>query len=156
MSLNRLSILISLLVTTACGSSSTTDKALLDEAARYHLEAAAVQARTEPAIEQIDSLKQVLRQQSGRPALIASLDSLQRAFAEWESNVVEPPGLADHPHEQPGTGKPGHAHHHHDHTPNILTELPPDQMRDLQREMLAGIRQIDRRMAQLRSQVGQP
>ncbi|MCY7359213.1 MAG: hypothetical protein LH609_17515, partial [Rudanella sp.] len=64
--------------------------------------------------------------------------------------------LVEHAHEQSGSGKPGHAHHHHDYTPNILTELPADQMRDLQREMLTTIRQLDRRTGQLMQQAKRP
>jgi hypothetical protein len=123
----------------ACSSSSDKHDPLLEEAARYHNEATSIQATLEPRIDQIDSLKTVLAGQSipTNAARIATLDSIKTAFESWESNLVEVPGM---PHEH------NHAHgkheHHHDAT---LKDLPADQMRDLQRETLNNIRQLQTR-----------
>ena len=122
---------------------STTDKKdpLLDEAARYHQEATQLQGIVEPQIEQIDSLKTVLTTQR-RPnatVTVATLDSLKTAFESWEENLVEVPGMAhDHAH--------GGKHDHHHHADATLKDLPAEQMRDLQRETLATLKQIQARL----------
>lgn len=130
----------------ACSSSSEKDP-LLVEAARYHDEATRTQAVVEPQIGRIDSLKTVYSAQktTTAQAAVVSLDSLKTAFEEWEENLVEVPGM---PH--------GHNHNHgkgeHKHARNAgpdatLKDLPADQMRDLQREMLTNIKQIQARLA---------
>lgn len=124
----------------ACLSSSDKHDPLLDEAARYHNEATAIQATLEPRVDQIDSLKTVLTGQSlpASAARIATLDSIKTAFEAWEENLVEVPGM---PHEH------GHAHgkREHHHGDATLKDLPADQMRDLQRETLNSIRQLQAR-----------
>ncbi len=125
----------------ACSSSSDKHDPLLDEAARYHNEATVIQATLEPRVDQIDSLKTVLIGQSlpANAARIATLDSIKTAFEAWEENLVEVPGM---PHEHDHThGK----HEHHHHTDASLKDLPADQMRDLQRETLNSIRQLQDR-----------
>lgn len=121
----------------ACTSTDKKDL-LLDEAARYHQQATAIQAAIEPKIEQIDSLKAVLLATKApiAQATMATLDSLKTAFFEWEANLVEVPGM-EHEH------KVGEKHKHGD---NTLKDLPADQMRDLQRELLNNIRQIQARL----------
>ncbi|PRY34627.1 hypothetical protein CLV58_11620 [Spirosoma oryzae] len=124
-----------------CSSSSDKHDPLLDEAARYHNEATVIQATLEPRVDQIDSLKTVLTEQSlpANAARIATLDSIKTAFEAWEENLVEVPGMShehDHTH-----GK----HEHHHHTDATLKDLPADQMRDLQRETLNSIRQLQDR-----------
>lgn len=133
---------ISLLVLlVSCGPSSDKKDPLLDEAARYHSEATRIQAIVEPRIDQIDSLKTALaaRNDLNTHATAITLDSLKKAFAEWEENVVEVPGMPhNHTHE--------HGKHEHKHTDATLKDLPADQMRDLQREMLTNIKQIQSRL----------
>lgn len=127
----------------SCGRSSDKKDPLLEEAARYHNQATEVQAVIEPKIEQIDSLKTVLttRKTPDASARIATLDSLKTAFDEWEENLVEVPGMPhNHTHEH---GKGEHRHKHADAT---LKDLPAEQMRDLQRETLNNIRQIQTRL----------
>lgn len=121
---------------------------LMDEAARYHNEATRIQAVVEPQIEQIDSLKTVLLAQKkpGVQTTVATLDSLKTAFKVWEENVVEVPGMPhNHSHR---TGGPEHSkgEHRHKHADATLKDLPADQMRDLQREMLNNIQQIQARL----------
>jgi hypothetical protein len=133
---------------TACSSSEKKDP-LLEEAAQYHNQATEVQAAIEPRIEQIDSLKTVLAAQKtpDSAARIATLDSLKTAFEEWEKNLVEVPGMPhDHKHR---TGGPDHSKHDHkhNHADATLKDLPANQMRDLQREMLNNIKQIQTRLA---------
>ncbi|WP_080054237.1 hypothetical protein [Spirosoma aerolatum] len=124
----------------ACSSSDKKDP-LMEEAAGYHQQATEIQETVEPKIEQIDSLKKVILAQKlpDAPARVATLDSLKTAFEEWEENLVEVPGM---PHEHHHHGE-GEHHHHHDAT---LKDLPADQMRDLQRETLNNIRQIEARL----------
>lgn len=125
-----------------CSSSDKKDP-LLEEAARYHQQATEVQAALEPKIEQIDSLKAVLmgRKTPGASARVATLDSLKTAFEEWEENLVEVPGMPhNHAHDH---GKGGHKHNHADAT---LKNLPTDQMRNLQREILNNINQMKTRL----------
>ncbi|GAB4044300.1 hypothetical protein [Spirosoma litoris] len=124
----------------AC-SSSDKKNPLLDEAEGYHQQATEIQELIEPKIERIDSLKAVIIAQKlpNASARAATLDSLKTAFEEWEENLVEVPGM---PHEHHYHDK-GEHHHHHDAT---LKDLPADQMRDLQRETLNNIRQIDTRL----------
>ena len=121
----------------ACTSTEKKDP-LLDEAARYHQQATEIQAVIEPQIDRIDSLKTVVlaSKTSNARATVATLDSLKTAFAEWEANLVEVPGMK-HDH------KVGEKHKHGD---NTLKDLPADQMRDLQRELLNNIRQIEARL----------
>ncbi|MBC8154341.1 MAG: hypothetical protein H7Z72_15665 [Bacteroidetes bacterium] len=129
----------------ACSSSDEKDP-LLDEAARYHQQATEIQEVVEPKIEQIDSLKTVFiaRRIPNTSAIIASLDSLKMDFAEWEGNVMEVPGMPhNHAHR---TGGPDHSGHAHNRADATLKDLPADQMRDLQREMLNSIRQIQTRL----------
>ena len=126
-----------------CAACSSTDKKdpLLEEAARFHTEAIKIQAAVEPQIEQIDSLKTLLanRPEPAAKATFATLDSLKKAFEEWEKNLVEVPGM---PHEHHhGHGK----HEHHHHADGTLKNLPADQMRDLQRETWNNIQQIQQR-----------
>lgn len=134
-------IVLALLLTggvIACSSPDTKDP-LLQEAARYHNEATRIQAVVEPQIEQINSLKTVLITQKSLSAAarLTTLDSLKTAFETWEENLVEVPGMPhDHSHG-------GHKHRHNDAT---LNDLPADQMRDLQRETLNNIRQIQARL----------
>ncbi|TAE33608.1 MAG: hypothetical protein EAZ91_02240 [Cytophagales bacterium] len=127
---------------TACSSSDKKDP-ILEEAAQFHNQATEVQAAVEPKIEQIDSLKTVLTAQKTpvNAARIATLDSLKTAFEEWEKNLVEVPGMPhDHKHDH---GKGEHKHNHADAT---LKDLPTEQMRDLQRETLNNIKQIQVRL----------
>lgn len=125
----------------ACSSSDKKDP-LLEEAARYHNEATEIQEVVEPQIDRIDSLKTVLATQKSpnAQATATTLDSLKTAFEGWEENLVEVPGMPhNHTHEH---GK----HEHHHHADATLKDLPADQMRDLQRETLNNIRQIQTRL----------
>jgi hypothetical protein len=142
MSLPHLITALILVSCLAACSSGTNKDPLLEEAAQYHSEATRIQEVLEPKIEQIDSLKRVLSKQltPTRAARMVTLDSLKTAFEEWEKNLVEVPGM---PHDH-GHSKGEHAHHHH--TDATLKNLPADQMRDLQREMLNNIRQMQARM----------
>ncbi|GAB3563858.1 hypothetical protein GCM10027578_08300 [Spirosoma luteolum] len=128
--------------------SSATDASrdpLLIEAAQFHQQATAIQALVEPRIEQIDSIRQVLqaRQTPAAVARIATLDSLKQAFESWEENLVEVPGM---PHNHTHEADPGRQTHHHHHADATLKDLPAGHMRDLQREMLNNIRQIQARL----------
>ena len=131
---------------TACSSSDKKDP-MLEEAARYHQKATEIQAVVESQIEQIDSLKAVYsaRKTLLGQATVVTLDSLKTAFETWEENLVEVPGMPhNHSHR---TGGPEHGDHaHHKHADATLNDLPADQMRDLQREMLTNIRQIQTRL----------
>lgn len=140
MSQNRIAHVLLIGCLSACSSAEKKDP-LLDEAARYHNEATKIQAVVEPKIERIDSLKAVYSAQKTpiSAARIATLDSLKKAFEEWEENVVEVPGM---PHQH-GEHRDGGPKHNADAT---LKELPADQMRDLQHEMLNSIRQIQTRL----------
>lgn len=141
--INPYAALLLLACLTACSSSDKKDP-LLQEAAQYHQQATEIQALVEPQIKQIDSLKNVLRAQNSPQATarVATLDSLKTAFEEWEENLVEVSGIPhNHSHEH---GKGGHSHKHADAT---LKDLPAAQMRDLQREMLDNIRQIQARLS---------
>ncbi|GAB3325407.1 hypothetical protein GCM10027299_23480 [Larkinella ripae] len=131
-------IALSTMLFIGCSTSEKKDP-LLEEAARFHHEATQIQAAVEPKIEQIDSLKTAL---GGRPdptaaAIGNTLDSLKKAYEHWEENLVEVPGM---PHEH-HHGE--HAHHHP--ADATLKDLPPGQMRDLQRETRDNIRQIQER-----------
>jgi hypothetical protein len=125
----------------ACSSADKKDP-LLEEAARYHQEATDIQAVIEPQIEQIDSLKTVVLA-SNVPtagATVATLDSLKTAFEEWEKNLVEVPGMPhNHSHDHGD-------HKHHNHADATLKDLPAEQMRDLQRETLNAIKQMQTRL----------
>lgn len=138
---------ISLLVLMiSCGRSSDKKDLLLNEAARYHNEATRIQATLEPKIDRIDSLKLALVSRSGSNAQATTtiLDSLKTAFGEWEGNVVEIPEMPhNHTHL---TGGLDHGKHKHKHADATLRDLPADQMRDLQREMLINIKQIQSRL----------
>jgi hypothetical protein len=125
----------------ACSSSDKKDPTL-EEAARYHEQATAIQAELEPKIGQIDSLKTMMMavKMPATEARIATLDSLKSAFEEWEANLVEVPGMPhNHSHEHGD-------HAHHKHADATLKDLPADQMRDLQRETLNAIKQIQTRL----------
>ncbi|AQG82227.1 hypothetical protein [Spirosoma montaniterrae] len=135
---------------TACGSKSDADQPLRDEAIRYHTEANEIQQAVELKLDQLDSLKTVLasRKTSQSQALSQSLDSLKTAFEAWEENLIEPPGMPAHSHEH------GEGHeHHHNHSDGTMKDLPADQMRDLQKELLNNIRQIQQRTEQVMAQV---
>lgn len=129
--------LVYLLLLTACSGKSDADKALFDEAARYHTEATEIQEQVEPVIDQIDSVRTLLAKRTAPDAKATdqSLDSLKTAFEEWEENLVEVPGMKHAHHE----GE--HHHHHHNHN-NDAKDMSADQMRDLQREFLTNIKQI--------------
>ncbi|GAB3999829.1 hypothetical protein GCM10028807_51160 [Spirosoma daeguense] len=131
----------------ACSGKSDADKVVLDEAARYHNEAIEVQEQLEPMIDQVDSVKTLLASKSAVEAKTTtkSLDSLKTAFEEWEENLVEVPGM-EHEHHDHGKGE--HKHHHHHHNNNDTKDMPADQMRDLQRELLANIKQIQQQTQQ--------
>lgn len=130
----------------ACSGKSDADKTLLDEAARYHTEATDIQEKLETSIDQIDSVRTLLAQKTTpeAKATAQSLDSLKTAFEEWEENLVEVPGMK-HEHHEHGDGE---HHHHHHHNNNDTKDLPADQMRDLQREFLANIKQIQEQTQQ--------
>ncbi|MFD1140110.1 hypothetical protein ACFQ4C_03285 [Larkinella insperata] len=138
----RVLLLISCAATvlTACSSNDKKDP-LLEEAAQYHNEATQIQKMVEPQIEQIDSLKTRLanQPQPAAKATIVRLDSLKKAFEDWEANRVEVPGMPHEHHHEHGK------HEHHHHTDATLKDLPADQMRDLQREARDQIRQIQQR-----------
>lgn len=128
----------------ACSSADKKDP-LLVEAARYHQQATEIQVVVEPQMERIDSLKTALTVQKTPTTAtrIATLDSLKSAFDEWEENLVEVPGMPhNHTHHTSG---PEHGEHHH-HADATLNGLPAGQMRDLQRETLNNIRQIQERL----------
>ncbi|WP_236648872.1 MULTISPECIES: hypothetical protein [Spirosoma] len=125
----------------ACSSSGQQDP-LLEEAATYHRQATDIQAVLEPKIDQIDSLKAVYTAQKKPAAVVVSLDSLKKAFEDWEANLVEVPGMPHtHTHE--------HGHHSHQHADATLADLPAEQMRDLQRATLTSIKQIQVRLNEL-------
>lgn len=139
---HRISLFISLPpLLLSCSPAQDKKDPLLDEATRYHTEATEIQAIIEPKIEQLDSLKMVYSAQktTTAQATVTTLDSLKKAFEEWEENLVEVPGM---PHE--------HTHNHgkgeHKHADATLKDLPADQMRDLQREMLTNIKRIQSRL----------
>lgn len=136
------SLLLSLI---ACSGKSEADKALLDEAGRYHLEAIQIQEQVEPVIDQIDSVRTLLNKKTSpeAKATVQSLDSLKTAFEEWEENLVEVPGMK-HEHHDSGEGK----HHHHHHHNNDAKDMPADQLRDLQREFMVNIKQIQQQTQQ--------
>lgn len=138
----RISLFISTaaFVGAACSSSDQKDP-VLEEAARFHNEATEIQATVEPRIGQIDSIKTLLanRPQPAAQATMATLDSLKKAFEEWEKNLVEVPGMPHEHHHESGK------HKHHHHTDATLKDLPADQMRDLQRETRDNIRRIQDR-----------
>ena len=133
-------VLLLITCLTACSSSTKKDP-LLEEAAQYHQQATELQGVVEPKIEQIDSLKTAMLAQKlpNAPTRAATLDSLKKAFEEWEENLVEVPGM---PHNHSHKNGDHEHHHHHD---AMLKGLPADQMRDLQRETLNNIRQIQKR-----------
>lgn len=130
----------SLTVLAACSSSEKKDP-LLVEAAGFHNEATQVQAVIEPKIEQIDSLKTLLASRTEPAAVVtvATLDSLKKAFEQWEENLVEVPGMPHEHHHDHGD------HEHHHHADATLKDLPASQMRDLQKETLDNIRLIQER-----------
>jgi hypothetical protein len=124
----------------ACSRSDQKDP-LLEEAAKFHSEATQIQSLVEPQIEQIDSLKTLL---ANRPEPVAlatatTLDSLKKAFEQWEENLVEVPGMPHEHHHEHGK------HEHHHHSDATLKDLPIDKMRDLQLGILDNIRQIQER-----------
>ncbi len=133
-------LIISLMTGTllACSSSDQKDS-LRKEAAHYHQLATEIQTVVESQLDQVDSLKILItaRKNPNATAMISTLDSLKMAFTEWEENLVEVPGM---PHS--------HAHEHgeHHHTDATLKDLPADQMRDLQREILKSIQRIKNRL----------
>ncbi len=139
---HRTLLVINLLaLTVSCNQLSDKKDPLLEEAAQYHNQSTEIQAVVEPKIEQIDSLKSVLTAQKTpvSAARIATLDSLKTAFEEWEENLVEVPGMPhNHTH--------AHAKGGHKHADATLKDLPADQMRDLQRETLNNLRQIQSRL----------
>ena len=122
-----------------CSSADKKDP-LLVEAATYHTQATEIQAVLEPQIDRIDSLKTVLATQKtpDATARLATLDSLKTAFELWEANLVEVPGM---PHTHNHSGK----HEHYNHADATLKDLPTAQMRDLQREILTTVKQIQAR-----------
>ncbi|WP_234733518.1 hypothetical protein [Tellurirhabdus bombi] len=123
----------------SCSTGEKKDPAL-EEAAKYHNEATEIQAVVEPQIERIDSLKTLLTQRTepAAKATVASLDSLKKAFEDWEGNLVEVPGMPHkHSHDHGD-------HEHHHHADATLKDLPADQMRDLQREILTNIKEIQK------------
>ncbi|MGA0555424.1 hypothetical protein ACO2Q8_02155 [Larkinella sp. VNQ87] len=125
---------------TACSSSEKKDP-LLEEAAQYHNEATQIQAVVEPKIEQLDSLRNVLAKnpKPAAAATVATLDSLKKAFEEWEENLVEVPGMPHEHHHDHGS------HEHHHHTDATLKDLPAEQMRNLQKETRDNILQLQER-----------
>lgn len=130
----------------ACSSADKKDP-LLVEAAQYHQQATEVQELVEPQIDRIDSLKTMLtvRKSPDIRATVTMLDSLKTAFDIWEENLVEVPGMP-HTHSHRNGGPEHGKHGHHQHADATLKDLPADQMRDLQREMLNNIRQIQARL----------
>jgi hypothetical protein len=123
----------------SCSTGEKKDP-MLEEAARYHNEATEIQETVEPQIERIDSLKTLLTQRTepAAKATVASLDSLKKAFEDWEANLVEVPGMPhNHTHDHGD-------HDHHHHADATLKDLPADQMRDLQREILTNIKEIQK------------
>ena len=140
--MNRILSLIGPLILSlgACSRSDQKDP-LLEEAAKFHNEATQIQAVIEPKIEQIDSLRTLLASRTEPAALatVTSLDSLKKAFEQWEENLVEVPGMPHEHHHEHGK------HEHHHHADATLKDLPADKMRDLQLGMLDNIRQIQER-----------
>jgi hypothetical protein len=97
----------------ACGN-SLKDDPKVKEAGKIHLEASEIQEA-----KQADEV-------------IAALSKVKTDFEDWEANVFEVPGVEhDHEHAE------GEHHHHHDHKP--APDLTPDQMLDVQKEMLKTI-----------------
>ncbi|TAF23250.1 MAG: hypothetical protein EAZ70_13200 [Runella slithyformis] len=116
----------------------------LEEAGKIHNEAHEIGEALEAQIEDIDSLKIVLADKkktiTDAAALArldstsAALESVQKAFAEWEDNIVGVPGL-EHKHAE------GEAHNHkHEHKPT--PDVTPDQMLEIQQEMKKNIEKI--------------
>ncbi|MFN8357329.1 MAG: hypothetical protein U0Y10_22925 [Spirosomataceae bacterium] len=123
----------------ACGN-SLKDDPQVKEAGKLHLEASEIQEEIEPLVEQIDSVntalaekKKTLADSSAQQAeeVIAALSKVKTDFEDWEKNVFEVPGV-EHNHAE---GE--EHHHHHDHKP--APDLTPEQMLEVQKEMLKTI-----------------
>lgn len=85
-------------------------------------------------------LKLYLRlENSANVAWMATLDSLKKAFEEWEENLVEVPGMPHEPHHNHGKGE-------HAPVDATLKDLPAGQTRDLQREIHNNLKRIQSRL----------
>jgi hypothetical protein len=136
------SIIISLL--TSCIKKEDPN---LKQAAALHNEASAIQATIEPQIEGIDSLITVLNDRkkiltdevtiSKIDSTVAALTAISISFKDWESNLVEVPGMV-HSHTEG-------AEHHHEHKPT--PDMSPEQMLAVQKEIKANIIKIKEDLA---------
>lgn len=113
----------------------------LEKAAKIHNEATQMAEEIEVQIESIDSLQTLLTEKKKTltdASAIAAIDSasaalttVAKAFEDWESNIIEVPGMVHEHHE-------GEHHHEHKAAPNVTSE----QMVELQAEMKTNIEKI--------------
>ncbi len=132
--------LLALALLSSCGGKNSADEAALKEAGEIHLQASEIQETLEPQVDSLAALKTSLAALK-TPAVaqaVADIDRVVSRFEEWESNVVEVPGVK-HEHEH-AEGDSTHHHHHHDHKP--APQVTASEMLDIQKEMRMNIEQI--------------
>jgi hypothetical protein len=128
-----------ILLSVSCNEKKDTN---LEQAAALHNEASAIQEEIEPQIEAIDSLIMTLADikkvktdavdVSQIDSTIAALNAVSLSFKDWESNLIEVPGMK-HSHTES-------AEHHHEHKP--APEMSSEQMLAVQKEIKANIVKI--------------
>lgn len=120
----------------ACSSQPEGENKVLAKANKIHLESELIQAQIEPEMEQIDSLKNLLRAKKTNKAdsLVKNLTKLKNDFEDWEKNFFPVPDF-EQTHEE-------HDHRHHSHAPP--PELPADKMLEVQHEIKANIEGIQK------------
>lgn len=103
---------------------------LLDDAARYHRDAMELSGQLEIELDSLAHSDAVPKD---------SIRAWHLAIESWERDVIEVPG---YDHDDQGEA---HDHHHHEHR-EPPPDLTPEQMRDVQRELLQRLREIESRL----------
>lgn len=150
----------------ACGGSDNKDKALYEEASKYHNEAMAAHDEIMPLMNQVDSLAKLVaaktltlkaeaekaKGKADTTQLVAAKKTLELIsginprMEEWMMAIVEVPGES-HEHHNHGEG---HDHHEHGEKPQMTAQ----QMVEVQKESLATVTKLreDTRAAMAQAQ----
>lgn len=143
-------VLFALLLVFSCNGKDEKAEALLKEAAKWHNEAMAIHKELMPKMKEIEELKAKLTAQKdslvGRDenainqleTEIVKLENISKDMQEWMENIVEVPHNEEHHHHHEGE-----AHdHNHSHEHRTETDLAPEQMLEIQKEMKTNILKI--------------
>ncbi len=127
----------------ACGgpAKKPADEALLQEAAKYHMDALDVEKKFKSIAKKLESNAAEIQIQGraldgDEQKWLEEYHGIMRGYELWSENHIEVPG---HEHEHDHSHD-GHDHHHHHHHSDV--QLTPQDMMETQKAFLDNINDL--------------